>query len=50
VHGGAGVDLDYPLHRYFRLGKQLEFTLGSATEQLSRLGRALAADADGGGR
>lgn len=50
VHGGAGIDLDYPLHRYFRLGKQLEFTLGSATEQLSRLGRALAADADGGGR
>jgi len=46
VHGGIGLDLDYPLHRYFRLGKQLEFTLGSGAEQLSRLGRALAEDAD----
>ncbi|MGD0701659.1 MAG: acyl-CoA dehydrogenase family protein [Trebonia sp.] len=49
VHGGAGIDLDYPLHRYFRLGKQLEFTLGSAPEQLSRLGRALAEGGDGRG-
>jgi alkylation response protein AidB-like acyl-CoA dehydrogenase len=47
VHGGTGIDLDYPLHRYFRLGKQLEFTLGSAPEQLSRLGRALAEGGDG---
>jgi alkylation response protein AidB-like acyl-CoA dehydrogenase len=46
VHGGIGLDLDYPLHRYFRLGKQLEFALGSAAEQLSRLGRALAEAAD----
>jgi acyl-CoA dehydrogenase len=46
VHGGTGIDLDYPLHRFFRLGKQLEFTLGSGAEQLSRLGRALAEGAD----
>jgi 3-oxocholest-4-en-26-oyl-CoA dehydrogenase beta subunit len=49
VHGGAGIDLDYPLHRYFRLGKQLEFTLGSAAEQLGRLGRALAEGGDDSG-
>ena len=31
LHGGIGVDLDYPLHRYFLWAKQLELTLGGAT-------------------
>ena len=31
LHGGMGVDLDYPLHRYFLLAKQLELTLGGTT-------------------
>ena len=28
LHGGIGVDLDYPIHRYFRWAKVLELTLG----------------------
>jgi 3-oxocholest-4-en-26-oyl-CoA dehydrogenase beta subunit len=42
VHGGVGIDMDYPLHRYFVAAKRNEFTLGAATEQLRRLGRLLA--------
>ena len=44
LHGGVGVDVDYPLHRYFRWAKQLELSLGGSTQQLRRLGRLLAAD------
>jgi len=44
LHGGIGVDTDYPLHRYFRWSKQLELTFGGATEHLRRLGARLAAD------
>ncbi len=44
LHGGVGVDRDYPLHRYFLMTKHLELTLGGATEQLLRLGAALAAE------
>ena len=43
LHGGIGVDLDYPIHRYFLHSKSLELTLGGATPQLVRLGRDLAA-------
>jgi alkylation response protein AidB-like acyl-CoA dehydrogenase len=44
LHGGVGVDRDYPLHRYFLLTKQIELTLGGATDQLLRLGSTLAAE------
>lgn len=44
LHGGVGVDLDYPVHRYFRWSKVVELTLGSATEHLRRLGRRIAAE------
>jgi alkylation response protein AidB-like acyl-CoA dehydrogenase len=44
LHGGVGVDRDYPLHRFFLLTKQIELTLGGATEQLLRLGSTLAAE------
>ncbi len=44
VHGGVGVDVEYPLSRYFRWSKQLEMTLGAATAQLLRLGAHLAAE------
>jgi alkylation response protein AidB-like acyl-CoA dehydrogenase len=44
LHGGIGVDRDYPLHRYFLWAKQLELSLGGATAQLRRLGALLAAD------
>jgi acyl-CoA dehydrogenase len=42
LHGGVGVDRDYPLHRYFLLTRQIELTLGSANESLRRLGKILA--------
>ena len=44
LHGGVGVDRDYPLHRYFLMTKHLELTLGGATEQLLHLGAMLAAE------
>ena len=42
LHGGMGVDMSYPLHRYFLWGKQNEHTLGTPTRELVRLGTALA--------
>jgi acyl-CoA dehydrogenase len=44
VHGGVGIDVDHPLHRYFLHAKQNEFALGSASVQLRRIGTALAAE------
>ena len=41
VHGGVGVDRDYPLHRYFLMHKQLELQLGSTQPSLARLGQLL---------
>ena len=38
LHGGVGVDRDYPLHRYYLLTKQLALTLGGGTSALVRLG------------
>ena len=45
LHGGIGVDKDYPLHRYFLWAKTLELVLGGATEHLRLLGARLAAEA-----
>jgi alkylation response protein AidB-like acyl-CoA dehydrogenase len=42
VHGGVGIDVDHPVHRYFLAAKQNEFALGSATGQLRKIGRELA--------
>jgi alkylation response protein AidB-like acyl-CoA dehydrogenase len=42
VHGGVGIDMSYPLHRYFTAAKRNEFALGGATVQLRRIGSALA--------
>ena len=44
LHGGVGVDREYPLHRYFLMTKHIELTLGGATEHLLLLGAALAAE------
>jgi acyl-CoA dehydrogenase len=44
VHGGVGIDMDYPLHHYFVAAKRCEFALGGATAQLRRIGAALASD------
>ena len=43
VHGGVGVDRDYPLHRHFLAARHMELTLGHAEEQLAVLGRQIAA-------
>ena len=43
VHGGVGVDRDYPLHRHFLLARQLELTLGNGEEHLAALGQSIAA-------
>jgi acyl-CoA dehydrogenase len=45
LHGGIGVDKEYPLHRYFLYARQLELTLGSGTPQLVKLGELLASGA-----
>ena len=42
VHGGVGIDMDYPLHRYFTAAKRCEFALGGATAQLRHIGAVLA--------
>lgn len=38
VHGGIGIDITYPLHRYFLWAKHNELTLGPAAAQLAHLG------------
>ena len=43
VHGGTGIDEDYPLHRYFVAAKAIEFALGGSIDQLLRIGQTFAA-------
>lgn len=45
LHGGIGIDVDYPMHRYYLWAKQNELSLGSAPVQLERLGERLASGA-----
>ena len=40
IHGGVGIDLDSPVHRYFVMAKRLEFALGHATDSLLTLSGA----------
>jgi 3-oxocholest-4-en-26-oyl-CoA dehydrogenase beta subunit len=42
MHGGMGADIDYPVHRYFLWGKQIEATLGGGSAHLAEIGKALA--------
>ncbi len=44
LHGGMGADIDYPIHRYFLWGKQIELLLGGPSAQLARLGRQVVDD------
>jgi alkylation response protein AidB-like acyl-CoA dehydrogenase len=44
LHGGVGVDRDYPVHRYFLMIKHLSLTLGGTSASLLRLGGILASD------
>ncbi len=50
VHGGVGVDRDYPLHRHFLAARHMELTLGHAEEQLADLGRQIATRGQNRGR
>jgi alkylation response protein AidB-like acyl-CoA dehydrogenase len=44
LHGGIGSDVEYPIHRFFLLAKQIAYSLGNASSQLEKLGRLLASD------
>lgn len=44
LHGGIGADVEYPIHRFFLMAKQISFSLGNAGSQLEKLGRLLAGD------
>jgi 3-oxocholest-4-en-26-oyl-CoA dehydrogenase beta subunit len=43
LHGGIGMDLDYPLHRSYLWTRQIELSLGTAARHLDKIGEALAA-------
>jgi alkylation response protein AidB-like acyl-CoA dehydrogenase len=38
LHGGIGVDITYPMHRYYSLGKDLVRSVGGAEHRLEALG------------
>jgi alkylation response protein AidB-like acyl-CoA dehydrogenase len=42
LHGGIGVDVDYPVHRYYLWARQIGLHLGTGTAQLAKLGERLA--------
>lgn len=42
MHGGAGVDIEYPLHRYTLWSKHIECSLGAGTASLRALGALIA--------
>jgi alkylation response protein AidB-like acyl-CoA dehydrogenase len=44
LHGGMGADVEYPIHRFFLMAKQISYSLGNASQQLEQLGRLLASD------
>jgi alkylation response protein AidB-like acyl-CoA dehydrogenase len=46
LHGGIGVDTEYPLFRYFRTTRQIELTLGGAAVHLKELGDRIASGAE----
>ena len=43
LHGGIGMDVEYPLHRYYLWARQIGIRLGSGTWHLAKLGEMLAA-------
>jgi hypothetical protein len=42
LHGGIGVDTDYPLHHYYLKSRHIELTLGGSHTHLMSLGERLA--------
>jgi alkylation response protein AidB-like acyl-CoA dehydrogenase len=45
LHGGVGVDLTYPLHRYFSIAKDLARLVGGPTDRLDALAEQIEAGA-----
>lgn len=45
IHGGVGVDREYPVHRYYLYARHLELMLGGSMHHLRRLGKRIAASA-----
>jgi len=43
LHGGIGLDVDYPVHRYFRWARHVGLALGGSSTHLRRLGDLIAA-------
>jgi alkylation response protein AidB-like acyl-CoA dehydrogenase len=43
LHGGIGVDVDYPIHRYYLWAHEIGMHLGSGSAHLAALGERLAA-------
>lgn len=43
LHGGIGVDRDYPVHAYFLMAKELELYLGGAARHLDHIADELVA-------
>jgi alkylation response protein AidB-like acyl-CoA dehydrogenase len=41
LHGGAGADVDAPIHRYFLWARQIELSLGGGSRILARFGASL---------
>ncbi len=50
IHGGIGVDREYPVHRYYVYARHLELMLGGSTHHLRRLGRIIAQQATAAAR
>jgi alkylation response protein AidB-like acyl-CoA dehydrogenase len=42
LHGGIGVDTDYPLHHFYLQSRRIELTFGGTHTQLATLGQMLA--------
>ncbi|GAA3809225.1 acyl-CoA dehydrogenase family protein [Streptomyces phyllanthi] len=47
LHGGAGADLEHPVHRHFLWGRQLDAYLGCGSEVLQELGELIVSGAEG---
>ncbi|XUL89590.1 acyl-CoA dehydrogenase family protein [Streptomyces galilaeus] len=44
LHGGAGADLEHPVHRHFLWGRQLDAYLGCGAEVLQELGELIVSE------
>lgn len=42
IHGGIGVDREYPVHRYYIYARHIELMLGGSAHHLRRLGKRIA--------